>query len=123
MGTNIYGSYDELVIELSGLDLVRAGRREVRVRVDDVWHVRAADPRTLVRWEGERLLRVGRRRGTEPVLVLDLGPDAAFDRIVVGLDDAEQLAADLHRSGIGTGVGGGDRSGAVTPVTRQLVGA
>jgi hypothetical protein len=102
MGTNIYGSYDSLVIELRGLDRWRTGRREVRIAVDDVWRVRSADARTLVSWEGERVLRAGRTRAGEPVLVLDLVPTAAdFDRVVLALRDAETLAADLQRWGIG----------------------
>ena len=100
MGTNIYGSYDELVIELRGLDRWLTGRQEVRLRVDDVWQVRSADLRTLVSWDGERIFRAGRGgRGT--VLVLDLAPQAAFDRVVVAVPDADAVVAELHRSGIG----------------------
>ena len=102
MGTNIYGSYDSLVIELRGLDRWRTGRREVRVAVDDVWRVRSADPRTLVSWDGERVLRAGRLRDGVPALVLDLAPGTPeLDRVVLGLHDAEQLAADLRRWGVG----------------------
>ena len=101
MGTNIYGSYDELVVELRGLDRWKAGHREVRVGIDDVWAVRAADPASLVSFAGERVLRVGARRRGAPVLVLDLAPRAEFDRIVVGLADAVDAAEGLRRSGIG----------------------
>ena len=104
MGTNIYGSYDELVIELRGADRWRTGRGEVRVALDDVSRVRTADPRTLVSWDGERVLRAGRVRAGAPVLVLELAPEAPFDRVVVGLPDADATAADLHRSGIGAPV-------------------
>ena len=100
MGTNIYGSYDELVIELRGLDRWLSGRAEVRVKVGDVWQVRSADLRTLVPWGGERVFRAGRGgRGT--VVVLDLAPQAAFDRLVVAVPDADAVVADLHRCGIG----------------------
>jgi len=102
MGTNIYGSHDELVIELRGRDRLRAGQREVRVKVDDVWRVRSADGRTLVSCEGERIFRAGRRGGDRTVLVLDLAPRAAFDRLVLAVPDADAAAANLHRSGIGT---------------------
>jgi hypothetical protein len=88
MGTNVYGSYDQLVIELGGLDRWKAGRREVRIALDDVWSVRAADPRDLVTFAGERVLRVGRRNGGAPVLVLAT-PEAA------------DLAEGLRRSGVG----------------------
>jgi hypothetical protein len=101
MGTNMYGSYDSLVIELRGLDRWRTGRREVRIPLDDVWRVRSADPRTLVSWHGERVLRARRVRGGEPVVVLDLAPTAAeFDRVVLAIRDAEQLAADLRQWGV-----------------------
>jgi hypothetical protein len=101
MGTNVYGSYDQLVIELGGLDRWKAGRREVRIALDDVWSVRAADPRDLVTFAGERVLRVGRRHGGAPVLVLDLSPSAELDRIVVATPEADDLAEGLRRSGVG----------------------
>ena len=100
MGTNIYGSYDSLVIELSGLDALRAGRREVRVTIDDVLQVRSADVGDLVTWDGERVLRLGRRRGRR-VLVLDLAGAASCDRVVVACDDADATAEELQRWGIG----------------------
>src|SRR5688500_16411505 len=48
MGTNLYGRYDELVIEFRGWDRLRSRRSEVRINVDDVWSVRAAEPDVLV---------------------------------------------------------------------------
>ena len=108
MGTAIYGSYDELVFELSFGDRLRNGMapRTVRVHVDDVVRVHAADPRDLVSWDGERVLRIGRVRRGERVVVLDVRPDSAYDRIVVAGDsaDADASVADLHRRGIGAGL-------------------
>ena len=101
MGTNIYGSYDELVIELHGLDRWLTGRREVRMKVDDVWRVRAAPAAAIASGEGERIFRAGRGGRGGTVLVLDLTPWAEFDRLVLAVPDAEAAAADLHRSGIG----------------------
>ena len=101
MGTNIYGSYDELVIELGGLDRWRTGRQEVRIAVDDVWSVRVTAPANLVSLPGERVLRTRSRRSAAPVLVLDLAPTAEYDRIVVASPDADEVAAWLRRSGIG----------------------
>ena len=115
MGTNIYGSYDELVIELHGLDGWRSRRRELRVRVDDVWQVRSADPHTLVSFDGERVLRLGRPHGGR-VVVLDLVPGAALDRIVVGLEDADVVAADLARWGVGAAIA----SVTATPPDRRV---
>ena len=100
MGTSLYGRYDELVIELRGWDRLRAGRPEVRVKVDDVLRVRAASGDDLVSIAGERVLRVGSRRA-EPVLVLDLAEGAAFDRIVLGIVGAEGIAAEHVRWGVG----------------------
>jgi hypothetical protein len=96
----MYGRYDELVIELWGWDRLRTGRSEVRVKVDDVLHVRAAAPADLVSVAGERVLRAGSRRA-DPALVLDLADAADFDRIVLGIADAEHLAAELVQWGIG----------------------
>ena len=100
MGTNIYGSHDELVIELWGVDRWLTGRREVRVKLVDVRRVCSAPAAAVVVSDGERVFRAGRGgRGT--VLVLELAPVAAFDRLVLAVADAEAAAADLHRSGIG----------------------
>ena len=104
MGTNIHGSHDELVIELWGLDRWLTRRREVRVKVDDVWAVRAAPASAVAAGAGERVFRAGRGGQGGNVLVLDLAPWSAFDRLVLAVLDAEALAADLHRSGIGTPV-------------------
>lgn len=106
MGTNIYGSHDSLVIELQGLDRLRAGRREVRVPVDAVWRVRSAAPSTLVTLRGDRVLRTGWRptaaRSAPAVLVLDLLPGAApYDRLVLAVRDADAVATELRRWGIG----------------------
>jgi hypothetical protein len=60
----------------------------------------------VVTARGERAFRAGRGgRGT--VLVLELAPVAAFDRLVLAVPDAEAVAADLHRSGIGVPLGVG----------------
>jgi hypothetical protein len=106
MGTAIYGSYDELVLELSMTDRLRNGLapRTVRVKLDDVVHARPADPADLVSFAGERVLRVGRIRQGRRVVVLDLatadgGPDV--DRILVAVHDPDAAVAGLHRSGIG----------------------
>ena len=101
MGTNIYGSHDELVIELWGIDRWLTGRHEVRVKVDDVRTVDSAPAAALVSRHGQRVFRAGRvgRGGT--VLVLDLAPWAAYDRIVVAVPDADAAVSDLHRSSIG----------------------
>ena len=106
MGTAIYGSYDELVFELSIGDRFRNGMapRTVRMHLVDIVHVRSADPAHLVTWPGERLLRIGRPRDRRRVVVLELGgPSAGYDRIVVNVDDADEAVAGLHRSGIGRG--------------------
>jgi hypothetical protein len=104
MGINVYGRYDELVIELSGWDRLRTGRSEVRIDVDDVWFVRAADAADLVTLADERVFRTGvRRRG--PVLVMELREGAPFDRLVLTLEDAASMAADLRRWGVGQGSG------------------
>ena len=96
----MYGTYDELVIELHGLDRWLTGRREVRVKVDDVLRVRVA-PAAVAAREGERVFRAGGGGRAGTALVLDLAPWAAFDRLVLGVPDPEAAAADLHRSGIG----------------------
>ena len=101
MGTNIYGTYDELVIELRGLDRWLTGRREVRVKVEDVRRVRTAALRTIESMDGARLFRAG-RGGNGTVIVLDLATQAEFDRLVLAVPDAAVVEADLHRSGIGT---------------------
>ena len=101
MGTNIYGSYGSLVIELSGLDRLLTGRREVRVKVEDVWRARSAPAAAVASGDGERVFRAGRGSRDGTVLVLDLAPVAAFDRVVLSVPDADAAVADLHRSGIG----------------------
>jgi hypothetical protein len=106
MGTAIYGSYDELVFELSMGDRLRnvMPPKKVRVKLDDVVHVRAADPAHLVSWDGERVLRIGRARDGRKVVVLELaGRSCGYDRIVVTVDDADDAVAGLRRSGIGRG--------------------
>jgi hypothetical protein len=107
MGTAIYGSYDELVFELSVGDRLRTGvtARTVRVKLDDVTHVWAADPADLVSYAGERVLRIGRVRAGRRVVVLEVlrGRSCAFDRILVANDEADAAVAGLHRSGIGRG--------------------
>ena len=104
MGTNLHGTYDELVIELWGLDRLLTGRREVRVKIDDVRRVRTAPAAAVVSAAGERVFRAGRGGRDGTVLVLDLASVAAFDRVVLAVPDAEATAADLHRSGIGAPV-------------------
>ena len=100
MGIEIYGTYDELVVELHGLDRLLTGRRAVRVKVEDVRRVRVATA-AVAASDGERVFRAGGGGREGAVLVLDLAPWAAFDRLVLGVPDAEAAAADLHRSGIG----------------------
>ena len=104
MGINIYGTYDELVVELWGIDRLLTGRREVRVKVEDVRQVRSAPAAAVVTGDRERAFRAGRGGRDGTVLVLDLAPGAAFDRVVLALSDADATAADLHRSGIGAPV-------------------
>ena len=101
MGTNIYGSHDELVVELRGIDRWLTGRREVRFKVDDVRRVHAAPAAAVVTARGERAFRAGRGGHRGAVVVLDLAPQAAFDRVIVAVPDAAAVVADLHRSGIG----------------------
>ena len=40
MGTDVYGSYDHLVIELSGAEALRARARRLRIPIDDIVEVR-----------------------------------------------------------------------------------
>ena len=106
MGTTIYGSHDDLVFELSWWDRVRAGLsvRTLRVKLDDVVQVRSADPADLVTWPGERVLRLGRERDGRRVVVFELiahVADGGYDRIIAAGDDADDVVAGLHRSGIG----------------------
>ena len=105
MGTAIYGSYDELVIELSIPDRYRNATavRTHRVKLDDIVRVHAADPADLVSWEGERVLRIGRLWRGERALVLEVSaPDpGSYDRILVASKDADDAVAGLLRSGIG----------------------
>ena len=101
MGTNIYGSYDELVIELWGLDRLLTGRREVRVKVEDVRRVRSAPVAAVTSADGKRVFRAGRGGRDGAVLVLELASVAAFDRVVLAVPDPDATAAELLRSGIG----------------------
>jgi hypothetical protein len=100
MGTSLHGRYDELVIELRGWDRLRTGRSEVRVKVDDVVAVRAAAPADLVSLDRERVFR-SHVRGGRRALVLDLAFGGEFDRLVLGVEDADRLASDLVRWGFG----------------------
>ena len=109
MGTAIYGSFDELVFELSFGDRFRNGfaPKTVRVHLGDVVRVHAADPADHVSWAGELVLRIGRIRAGHRAVVLDLADvtgDDGYDRIVIADTDADEAVADLHRRGIGAGV-------------------
>ena len=105
MGTAIYGSYDELVFELSIGDRYRNGTavRTHRVKVDDIVRVHAADPADLVSWDGERVLRIGRLWRGELAVVLEVAAQkpGSYDRILIASKDAEDAVAGLQRSGIG----------------------
>src|SRR4051794_6490906 len=103
MGTAIYGSHDELVFELGIVDWLRnvMPTRRVRVKLDDIVRVHAADADHLVTWDGERVLRVGRPRDDRRVVVFELGGESGYDRVIAVADDADDAVAGLHRSGIG----------------------
>ena len=82
MGTTIYGSYDQLIVERSGLDRLLHGLRGRRRR------------RTAVPIARIRAVRAERGR----VVVLDLDDG---QRVEVEQRDADAVAADLVRCGVG----------------------
>lgn len=83
MGTDIYGSYDHLVIELSGADALRARARRLRIPIDDIVEVRLGTA-------GSRPAVVIRERG---------GAVHVFRRA-----DAGEVVEDLVRRGVGAPV-------------------
>jgi hypothetical protein len=95
MGTDIYGRFDHLVIELDALDAFRLGRPRLLVPLDDVRAVHLGRPSTAAR----RLLEVGRHR--RPAVVLDLDERSFADRVVVHHRDAAAIVEDLVRCGVG----------------------
>jgi hypothetical protein len=86
MGTDIYGSYDHLVIELSGTEALRARARRLRIPLDDIVEVRVGRA-------GHRPAVVIRERG---------GAVHVFRR-----EDAADVVADLVRRGVGAPVTAG----------------
>ncbi len=95
MGTNIYGSYDQLVIELSGFDAVRAGRRVLRLDIDTIRSVtvearQVADPATQ---------HLGIRR--HPAVMITIEDGRSLRCFAVHRPDAVEMAADLVRCGVG----------------------
>ena len=88
MGTRIYGRYDELVIELTGWDAWRARCRRIRIPLDEIDSVRAAV--------------VGPR--AEPAVVIRTSGPGVASPVVVHRRDAEDVAADLVRRGVGAPV-------------------
>lgn len=80
MGTDFYGSYDHLVIELSGAEALRARARRLRIPIDDIVEVRLGTA-------GQRPAVVIRERG---------GAVHVFRRA-----DAGEVVDDLVRRGVG----------------------
>lgn len=83
MGTDIYGSYDHLVIELSGAEALRARARRLRIPIDDIVGVRLGTA-------GQRPAVVIRERD---------GAVHVFRRA-----DAAEVVDDLVRRGVGAPV-------------------
>ena len=97
MGTTIYGSYDDLVIELHGLDALRLGTRRIRIPLDDIESVdsfAAGDPTGGI--------VVGPR--SQPAVVIRSRRDGRGATVAVHRPDAEEVAADLVRRGVGRSV-------------------
>jgi hypothetical protein len=71
MGTDIYGSYDHLVIELSGAEALRARARRLRIPIDDIVEVRVGTaghrPAVVIR-ERDGLVHVFRRANAGEVV-------------------------------------------------------
>lgn len=80
MGTDIYGSYDHLVIELWGAEALRARARRLRIPLDDIVEVRLGTA-------GHRPAVVIRQRD---------GQVHVFRR-----SDAGEVVDDLVRRGVG----------------------
>ena len=87
----MYGRYDELVIELRGVDALRAGRRELRLAIDEIESVRAVAAEDVE----AGVERVG-PRSKPAVLIRTSGCVIAVHR-----RDAAEMAEDLARRGVG----------------------
>ena len=112
MAVSIEVSADALDISVDGLDQVWGFRKRIEVplsRVVDARVVPAAEAKADGRWRSAGLglpgvAAVGHFRGrgaprqwwrvyrAEQVLVVDLDPSSAFDRLVLEVDDAEAVA-------------------------------
>lgn len=86
----MYGRYDELVIELRGLDALRAGRRELRLPINEIESVSLAP----------RELEVGVERAgprSKPAVLIRTSRRV----VAVHRPDAAEMAEDLARRGVG----------------------
>jgi hypothetical protein len=100
MGTTIYGSYDRLVIELSGLDVVRAGgRRAIRIPLDEIVAVTDIDAGTAHAFDVHD--RFGSRRHPAVLITCAAAGSGARRFVVVHRRDAAEAAADLVHRGVG----------------------
>lgn len=99
MGTTIYGSYDDLMIELHGLDALRMGSRRIRIPLAEIESVQALDE---VGGDADTV-DVGPR--SQPAVVIRRRRRGGRSEVVaVHRRDAEVVAADLVRRGVGSSV-------------------
>ena len=101
MGTTIYGSYDQLVIEVSGVTRLRPHAngltpKRVLVPVDLISNVRSAPAGRRSQSSADVVIEVGSSK--KPAVVIELVGGSEY---VVHVDDADEVAADLTRRGVG----------------------
>ena len=101
MGTTIYGSYDQLVIEVSGVTRLRPhaeGFTPARtlVPVDLISRVSSAPAGRRSQTHAHVVSEIGSSR--KPAVVIEVVGGAEY---VVHVDGAEEVAADLTRRGVG----------------------
>ena len=105
MGTTIYGSYDQLVIGVSGVTRLRPHAngltpRRVTVPLDLISSVTSVPAGRRSRSDRSVLCEVGSLR--KPAVVIEVIGGGEY---VVHIDDADEVAADLTRRGVGTSPG------------------
>ena len=98
MGTTIYGSYDDLMIELHGLDALRMGSRRIRIPLAEIESVQALDE---VGGDADTV-DVGPR--SQPAVLIRRRRGGRSEVVAVHRRDAEEVAADLVRRGVGGSV-------------------
>ena len=101
MGTTIYGSYDQLVIEVSGVTRLRPHAngmtpKRILVPVDLISSVRSAPAGRRSKSSANLVTEVGSPNKRAVVIEVVGGGE-----YVVHVDDADEVAADLTRRGVG----------------------